>query len=265
MADIPAGTTVTVAADIVIDGVLTFARGEQVVVQQVSPDPQRPEYRNAVKSARTGVLYRLRDADIVAPLAEPVQEPVQQPIQQRVNVVQQPAQQPMQQPAQQPAQQPVVPRRKYVPYPAAPIVGVLAGASGIAMIISTFLTWISGSGMTGWSMMFSSGLGTTHNFLFSLGASKIIFTGFWSLLLGVLVIAGAVTLVTGWGGANGLVLAGGIIGLAISVVSIVMIYTLSSPIAFSPGPGLWLFAVFSLVATVAGGVGTSQAGYVAEA
>ena len=73
------------------------------------------------------------------------------------------------------------------------------------------------------------------------------------------------TLVTGWGGANGLVLAGGIIGLAISVVSIVMIYTLSSPIAFSPGPGLWLFAVFSLVATVAGGVGTSQAGHVAEA
>jgi hypothetical protein len=183
--------------------------------------------------------------------------PVQQPMQQRVDVVQQPVQQPM--------QQPVAQRRRYVPYPAAPIVGVLAGASGILMIISTFLAWISGSGMTGWSMMFSSGFGTTHNFLFSLGASQIIFTGFWSLLFGILVGAGAVTLVTGWGGANGLVLAGGILGLAISVVSIVMIYTLSSPITFAPGPGLWLFAVFSLVATVAGGVGTSQAGHVAEA
>ena len=249
MADIPVGATVTVAEDIVINGVLTFARGEQVVVQQVSPDPQRPEYRYAVMSARTGTLYKLRDVDIVAP----VETQMQQPVQQRVDVV------------QQPMQQPVAPRRKYVPYPAAPIVGVLAGASGILMIISTFLAWISGSGMSGWSMMFSSGFGTTHNFLFSLGASKIIFTGFWSLLFGILVVAGAVTLVTGWGGANGLVLAGGIIGLAISVVSIVMIYTLSSPIAFSPGPGLWLFAVFSLVATVAGGVGTSQAGHMAEA
>lgn len=260
MADIPVGTTVTVAADIVIDGVLTFARGEQVVVQQVSPDPQRPEYRNTVMSARTGVLYRLRDTDLVAPVAAPVQQPVQpaqQPMQQRVDVVQQGA--------QQPTQQPVAPRRKYMPYPAAPIVGVLAGVSGIAMFISTFLAWISGSGMTGWSMMFSSGLGTTHNFLFSLGSSRIIFTGFWSLLFGVFVIAGAVTLVTGWGGANGLVLAGGILGLAISVVSIVMIYTLSSPIAFSPGPGLWLFAVFSLVATVAGSVGASQAGRMAVA
>ena len=108
--------------------------------------------------------------------------------------------------------------------------------------------------------MFSSGFGTTRNFLFSMGASKIVFTGFWSLLFGILVIAGAVTLMTGWGGANGgLVLVGGILGLAISVVSIVMIYTVK-PIALAPGVGLWLFAVFSLIAAVAGGVGGSQAG-----
>ncbi len=155
-------------------------------------------------------------------------------------------------------------RRRSMPYPAAPIIGVLAGASGIFMIISTFLTWISGSGMTGWSMMFSSGFGTMHNFLFSAGASKIFFTGFWSLLFGILVVAGAVTLVTGWGGANGLVLTGGILGLAMSVVSIVMVYTVK-PIALAPGPGLWLFAIFSLIAAVAGGVGESQARYADEA
>jgi len=43
-----------------------------------------------------------------------------------------------------------------------------------------------------------------------------------------------------------------------------MIYTVK-PIAFAPGPGLWLFAVFSLIAAVAGGVGASQARYEAEA
>ena len=69
---------------------------------------------------------------------------------------------------------------------------------------------------------------------------------------------------TGWGGANGLVLVGGILGLAISVVSIVMIYTVK-PIALAPGVGLWLFSVFSLIAAVAGGVGAAQTGRVAEA
>ena len=69
---------------------------------------------------------------------------------------------------------------------------------------------------------------------------------------------------TGWGGADGLVLTAGILGLAISVLSIIMIYTVK-PIAFAPGPGLWLFAVFSLIAAVAGGVGASQARYEAEA
>jgi len=237
------GMTVTIAADIVVNGVLAFGRGEQVVVQQVSPNPQRPEYRYNVMSARTGTLYQLRDADIMPPFATQAQP------QQRVEVVQQPY---------------VEQRRRPMPYPTAPIVGVLAGASGIAMIISTFLGWISGIGMTGWSMMFSSGFGTTHNFLFSAGASKIVFTGFWSLLFGIIVVAGAVTLVTGWGGANGLVLTGGILGLAISVVSIIMIYTVK-PIAFAPGPGLWLFAVFSLIAAVAGAVGASQVDYEAEA
>ena len=170
------------------------------------------------------------------------------PVQERVEIV----------------QQPYVERRRYFSFPTAPIVGALAGASGIVMIISTFLEWISGSGMTGWSMMFSSGFGTTRNFLFSMGASKIVFTGFWSLLFGILVIAGAVTLMTGWGGANGLVLTGGILGLGLSVVSIIMIYTLK-PVAFAPGPGLWLFAVFSLIAAVAGAVGASQVDYEAGA
>jgi len=249
MADIQAGMTVTVAADMVVNGILVFGSGEQVVVQQVSPDPQRPEYRYNVMSARTGTWYLLRDADIVAPSAALPQQQPQQPVQQSVEVVQ-----------PQYAER----RRRPMPYPAAPIVGVLAGASGIVMVISTFLVWISASGITGWRMMSSSGFGTTHNFLFSTGASKIIFTGFWSLLFGIIVVAGAVTLVTGWGGANGLVLAGGILGLGISVVSIVMIYTVK-PIALAPGVGLWLFAVFSLIAAVAGGVGASQAGRAVEA
>jgi hypothetical protein len=158
----------------------------------------------------------------------------------------------------------VEPARRRMPYPAAPIVGALAGAAGVLVIISTFFSWISGSGVTGWSMMSRAGFGTSQNFLFSTGGSRIVFSGFWSLLFGVLIVAGAVTLVTGWGGANGLVLAAGLLGLIISVLSIVMIYTLKSQIPLTPGAGLWMFAVFSLIAAVAGGVGTSQMDYMAE-
>jgi hypothetical protein len=157
----------------------------------------------------------------------------------------------------------VEPRRRRMPYPAAPIVGVVAGASGVLVIISTFFSWISGSGVTGWSMMFKSGFGTSQNFLFSTGGSRIVFSGFWSLLFGVLIVAGAVTLITGWGGANGLVLTAGILGLIISVLSIVMIYTVKL-LSLTPGAGLWMFAVFSLIAAVAGGVGQSQMDYMAE-
>jgi hypothetical protein len=112
-------------------------------------------------------------------------------------------------------------------------------------------------------MMSKVGFGTSQNFLFSTGGSRIVFTGFWSLLFGVLIVAGAVTLITGWGGANGLVLTAGILGLIISVLSIVMIYTLKLQ-SLTPGAGLWMFAVFSLIAAVAGGVGQSQMDYMAE-
>jgi hypothetical protein len=167
------------------------------------------------------------------------------------------------QPAQVVQEQYVEPGRGRMPYPAAPIVGAVAGAAGVLVIISTFFSWISGSGVTGWSMMFRSGFGTSQNFLFSTGGSRIVFSGFWSLLFGVLIVAGAVTLITGWGGANGLVLTAGILGLIISVLSIVMIYTLKLQ-SLTPGAGLWMFAVFSLIAAVAGGVGQSQMDYMAE-
>ena len=66
MADVQPGTNVTVAVDILVEGVLTFAAGEQVTVQQVAPNPQRPEYKYTVFSAKTNKWFMLRDADIMA-------------------------------------------------------------------------------------------------------------------------------------------------------------------------------------------------------
>lgn len=83
MADIQPGATVTVAADIVANGVVVFAGGEQVTVQQVSPNPQMPQYKYSVYSTRAGKWYQLRDEDVLAPApqvqpgayAQPPQQP----------------------------------------------------------------------------------------------------------------------------------------------------------------------------------------------
>jgi hypothetical protein len=73
MADVQQGTVVTVASDVMINGVPAFARGEQVTVQQVAPNAQRPEYKYTVYSTRLSQWYQLRDEDIAmgAPAAAP--------------------------------------------------------------------------------------------------------------------------------------------------------------------------------------------------
>lgn len=71
MADIQPGTTVAIASDIVVDGVVAFGRGEQVVVERVSPNPADPRYKYVVVSASLGKRYQLKDDDIVAPYMEP--------------------------------------------------------------------------------------------------------------------------------------------------------------------------------------------------
>jgi small-conductance mechanosensitive channel len=153
-------------------------------------------------------------------------------------------------------------------YPVAPTVHLLTvWTAGVLVVISTFLPWFGERflhNMTGWMLIYAwRGVGISQNFLYFTLDSQIILTGFWSLLVGVLIVAGAVTLITGWRRASGLVLVAGIIGLIISVLDIVMIYTIHMPEAYyltaQPGAGLWLFAVGSLMAVVAGGVGLSQA------
>jgi hypothetical protein len=71
MADIQPGTPVTIASDVVANGAVMFAAGEQVTVQQVSPNPERPEYKYVVFSARSNSWFTLSEADFVAQYAPP--------------------------------------------------------------------------------------------------------------------------------------------------------------------------------------------------
>ena len=71
MADIQPGTAVTIASDIVANGALMFAAGEQVTVQQVSPNAERPDYKYVVFSARSNSWFTLSEAEFAAQYAPP--------------------------------------------------------------------------------------------------------------------------------------------------------------------------------------------------
>jgi hypothetical protein len=58
------GTRVTINDFVTINGQVVFAKDEQVVIEGVSPNPERPEYKYVVTSTRMGSRFQLRDADV---------------------------------------------------------------------------------------------------------------------------------------------------------------------------------------------------------
>lgn len=53
-----------ITRDIFIGGGIAFSAGEEITVESVEPDPQRPEYRYVVNSATLAKRLRLSDNDI---------------------------------------------------------------------------------------------------------------------------------------------------------------------------------------------------------
>lgn len=57
----------TVLHDVVIGGAVAFKAGEAVHIEQVSPDPQRPQYKYVVVSRKLAKRFRLSDDDLRFP------------------------------------------------------------------------------------------------------------------------------------------------------------------------------------------------------
>ena len=72
-------------------------------------------------------------------------------------------------------------------------------ACGLAVILSTFLPWASmlGFNVSGWRMMSNVAGSDNGNFLFAHGDGMLVFTGFWSLLVGVAIAVGITVLLSG--------------------------------------------------------------------
>lgn len=150
--------------------------------------------------------------------------------------------------------------RRRIPNLAAPIASILIISSGALVLLGAFLDWIFG--LSGWDLMFGGGFASGRNFLFSWGRG-IFFSGFWSLLFGVLIILGGLILLSDRVYGSDLTLVSGVVVLAISVVNIVMAYVNTSA-ALGPGGGLWLVAVFAFLAVILGAVGIPRESYYLE-
>jgi len=77
--DYQPGSSVTIVSDIVTNNQLVFQKGEQVVIESVSPNPQQPDYKYVVIS-RTGTRYQLREVDIVSQTNQAVYQPAYAPV-----------------------------------------------------------------------------------------------------------------------------------------------------------------------------------------
>ena len=157
------------------------------------------------------------------------------------------------------------------------ISGIAVMVCGIAIIVSTFLAWVSvggrvsgtsasaGAGISGWNTFHQGlGFGSGSNWSFiATGDGLLFFTGFFSLIFGLLLLVMGILILSRlkFGAVLGLIF--GILSVGIAAVNIVMIYVKLSGTSVSgtvegysysasvgPGIGLWIFAALSLVAVV---------------
>jgi len=69
------GQSCTITSDVVVGGRTAFRQGENVVVQNVDPNPGAPEYRYVVYSNALGQYFQLREQDLT-PMGAPAQPQV---------------------------------------------------------------------------------------------------------------------------------------------------------------------------------------------
>jgi hypothetical protein len=145
--------------------------------------------------------------------------------------------------------------RARVPRIASPVGAMMVVAAAALIVISTFINWVQGS--TGWNLVFRP-FGTSGTFFLTWWSKGVLLSGFWSLLVALLVFVGAVMFFTGREGGRLLIVCG-TAGVVIALFDIIMVYVNGAYFPAGAGLGLWLLAVFSLV-TIALGLSVAPTG-----
>ena len=141
------------------------------------------------------------------------------------------------------------------------VLGLTLGAmvSGLVVILSTFLTWVSSDGFefvvsvnpTGWAFLTKGG-SVGGNFAWIRAEGILYFSGLWSILAGLGIIAGAVMLLVGYRQGGRVAGVAAIVGVFAAAINLVMTFKLEN------GIGIWLFLLFSIDAVFCGEFATRK-------
>jgi hypothetical protein len=103
------------------------------------------------------------------------------------------------------------------------VVGIVAALAAVLAFVSTFLGWISVSGVSssGGNLMTMSGKGT---FVIRWGWGGILFKGFFSLLIGALMIIPVILLLLNKRSGATWAITVGVLGFFIALIDVIMVY-----------------------------------------
>jgi hypothetical protein len=141
-----------------------------------------------------------------------------------------------------------------------PVVGILTLLAGIAVFLMAWVPWVRG--VTGYSLMVTSGRAGNILWRIEPGRNILLFTGFWALLAGVLLIAGGAAMIFRHRVGGVIALLGGLIGALTGTVTLIMIYRLGNTLSLTTGAGdivphagIWAFTIVAFLAFVSGILG----------
>lgn len=145
------------------------------------------------------------------------------------------------------------------------VLGVLSLVAALSVIGSTWLAWLSVQGLsqTGWEMMVGSGSASGGGTAFSVIETEggiIFFTGFFTLLLGGLMLAPAVVMFLKHRLGGVMVFVGALLATAVAAINVTMALTRISDAApgTTVGAGLWLFLGAAVAGLVVGIIGLAS-------
>jgi hypothetical protein len=110
-----------------------------------------------------------------------------------------------------------------------------------------------GSNPTGWTFLTKGG-SVGGNFIWLKGEGIIYFSGLWSILVALGIIAGGVLLLLDYSQGGRVAGAFGVVGVGVATLNLVMTFKYQQSI----GIGIWLFLLFSMVAVFAGEFATRR-------
>jgi hypothetical protein len=137
------------------------------------------------------------------------------------------------------------------------ILGVFVALGMVMVFISAFLPWVTSAGtsLSGVNLMTMQGEGF---FMIRWGWGGILFTGFFSLVIGSLMIVPAILLFLNRGGGPAWSIVTGVFGFFMALVNVILIYATYNN--GEAGAGLWLMLAFSVVVLACGIVGLRYSG-----